>query len=521
MSGVSKISAVFDANTTGFVAGTKRVESALASLEKSVGGMRSSLGTLTAISGAQLFGSLVSVTSQAANGLIGMATAAAESIDVLSKLATRSGQTYASIAGLQYAGDLAGVGIDSIATALTKADKVFVGAANGSKSAADALAGVGLSFEALNGKSSTERFQAIADALAAMPNTAERTAASIALFGKSGAGLLPLFQDGAAGLRAMDAEAKKFGLGLGDLQGKNVEAMNDSFTRAGAAIKGVVTQVVANLAPGIEQVVTLFANFVRDSEGVTLGAKIAEGLYQGADYLAGIADAFLAGTADVWDFVQEVIGVWSVSVTVFSKAISFAQGVFNGFSAIGSAIGAVVTAVTAKLFEAAANVAALLPGGGAWEDSLKTMAAQSETASRTYANAAQASAQAAFQNAGDVLGIQMGDSVNQAVKPTVGAIQSALREGFQQSLDAAAAVDQAGADVGKNAGIQIKQALQGIKIAAGLDSRSSEGYSEFLRLKFGSPSDDAAEKTAENTERAADGIEDLAGKLNFSVVGMV
>ena len=521
MAGTSKISAVFDANTSGFVAGTKRAAAALDALERNVAGMRSSLGTLTAISGAQLFGSLVSVTSQAASGLVSMTSAAAESIDTLSKLAQRSGQTYASIAGLQYAGDLAGVGIDNIAGALAKADKVFVAAANGSASAASALAGIGLSFEQLNGKTSEERFQAIADALAAMPNSAERTAAAIGLFGKSGAGLLPLFQDGAGGLRAMQAEAAKFGLTLTDLQGKNVEGMNDSFTRAGAAIRGIVTQVVANLAPGVEKVVNLFSSFIAQADGVSLGAQIADGLYQGADYLAGVADGFLTGTADAWAFVQGVVDTWSVSVSVFSKAISFAQGVFNGFSAIGSSIGAVVSAVTAQLFKAAANVAALLPGGGSWEDSLKAMANQSEAASRAYATAAQDSAQAAFQNAGDVLGIQMGESVDAAVRPTVGNIQSALREGWQQSLDAAAAVDAAGGNAGEQAGIKIKQALEGVKIAAGLDASSSEGYSEFLRLKFGSPSDDAAEKTAENTERTADGIDDLAGKLNFSVVGMV
>ena len=521
MAGTSKISAVFDANTTGFVSGTKRVESALASLEKNVSGMRGSLGTLTAISGAQLFGSLVSVTSQAASGLIGMAKAAADSIDVLSKLAQRSGMAYEEIAGLQYAGDLAGVGIDAIGNALAKADKVFVAAANGSKSATEAFEKIGLSFEQLNGKSSAERFQAISDALAGMPDTAERTAAAIGLFGKSGAGLLPLFQEGAQGLQAMQAEAKKFGLGLTDLQGKNVEGMNDSFTRAENAIKGVVTQVVANLAPGVEKVVNMFANFVRDSDGVNLGVKIADGLYQGADYLASVADSFLSGTADVWDFVQGVINVWSGSVNVFSKAISFAQGVFNSFSAIGSGIGAVLSYATAKMLEAAANVAAIIPGGEGWEKNLRKLAAESQEANRAYMDAARNSTAEAMKNAGNVLGLEMGDSVGKAVKPTIGAIQRALRDGRDAALDAAKSVNAAGAGTGTQAGIEFRKAVEGVKIAAGIDARSSEGYSEFLRLKFGAQSDDAAERAAKAAERTADGVDDLASKLDFKVMGMV
>ena len=521
MAGTSKISAVFDANTTGFVAGTKRVESALASLEKNVAGMRGSLGTLTAISGAQLFGSLVSVTQNAAAGLVGMAKAAADSIDVLSKLAQRSGMAYEEIAGLQYAGDLAGVGIDAIGNALAKADKVFVAAGNGSKQASDAFAKIGLSFEQLNGKSSAERFQAISDALAGMPDTAERTAAAIGLFGKSGAGLLPLFMEGARGLQAMQAEAKAFGLGLTDLQGKNVEGMNDSFTRAEAAIRGVVTQVVANLSPGVEKVVNMFANFVRDSEGVTLGAKIAEGLYQGADYLAGIADAFLAGTTDAWAFVQDVVSVWSGSVNVFSKAVSFAQGVFNSFSAIGSGIGAVLSYATAKMLEAAANVAAIIPGGEGWEKNLRALAAGANDANRKYMEAATSATSAAMKNAGDVLGLEMGDSVGKAVKPTIGAIQQALRDGRDAALDAAKGVSTAGKGTGTQAGIEFRKAVEGVKIAAGIDASSSEGYSEFLRMKFGSPTDDAAERTADAAERTADGVDDLASKLDFRVMGMV
>ena len=521
MAGTSKISAVFDANTSGFVAGTQRVSAALSALEKNVAGMRSSLGTLTAISGAQLFGSLVSVTSQAASGLIGMAKAASDSVDVLSKLAQRSGMAYEEIAGLQYAGDLAGVGIDAIGNALAKADKVFVAAANGSKSASDAFAKIGLSFEELNGKSSAERFQAISDALAGMPDTAERTAAAIGLFGKSGAGLLPLFQDGAKGLQAMQAEAKAFGLGLTNLQGKNVEAMNDSFTRAEAAIRGVVTQVVANLSPGVEKVVNMFANFVRDSEGVSLGAKIADGLYEGADYLAGVADAFLNGTAEVWDFVQGVINVWSGSVNVFSKAVSFAQGVFNSFSSIGSSIGAVLSYATAKMLEAAASVAAIIPGGEGWEKNMRALAASANDANRKYMQAASESASAAMQNAGDVLGIAIGDSVDDAVRPTIGAIQGALREGRQAALDAANSVNAAGGETGAKAGIEFKKAVEGVKIIAGVESRSSEGYSEFLRLKFGSPADAAAERTAEAAEETADNTAALLDKLNFSVVGMV
>jgi hypothetical protein len=215
---MSKISAVFTANTSGLVAGTKTAGAAFDKLANDVKGLRSGLNTLTAISGAQLFGQIASGVSSAVRSLYGMSAAASETIDNLSKLGARTGQTYGEIAGLALAGDLAGVGVDTIANALTKADRAFVLAAEGSKTATAAFSRIGLSLEDLQGKSGSERFQAIAEAISKLPTEAERAAAAIALFGKSGAELLPLFAGGAAGIQEATAQAERFGLAVTNVQ---------------------------------------------------------------------------------------------------------------------------------------------------------------------------------------------------------------------------------------------------------------------------------------------------------------
>jgi hypothetical protein len=115
----------------------------------------------------------------------------------------------------------------------------------------------------------------------------------------------------------------------------------------------------------------------------------------------------------------------------------------------------------------------------------------------------------------------MGESVGKAVAPTIGSIQAAVRAAGQQMADAKKEVEKVGGGAGEQAGIKIKEAIQGIKLSAGLDIRSSEGYSEFLRLKFGGSDEAVAERTAEAAERTADATEDVASKLNFSVVGFV
>lgn len=521
MAGTSKISAVFDANTTGFVAGTRQVSAALSKLEKDVAGMRSSLGTLSAIQGTQLFLTLGGLAKSAASSLFDMAKGAAQSVDVLSKLADRAGLAYEEMAGLQYAGDLAGVGVDAIATALTKADKVFVAAGQGSSQAASALASIGLSFEQLQGKTSSERFEAIAEALSKMPNTAERTAAAIALFGKSGAGLLPMFNEGAEGLRKMQAEAKAFGLGLTSLQGKDVEAMNDSFTRAGAAIQGIVTQVTAQLAPGIAGVVNMFADFVRDSEGASLGKKIADSLYDGAEFLASVADAFVAQTGQLWDYAKAAFDVFEVASSVFSAAIKVADTVFQSFKAIGNGIGATLSYAVQKMTEAAANIASIIPGGGSWERNLREMSRAAAADNERYLQAAQVNASAAVRSAGELLGVNVGQAAEEAARPTVGALQALVREGRRIRDESATATDDQTKKAAREVKIEVEKAVGGVKIAAGTDWNTTEGYAEFLRLKFGGGANDTEERIAEATERNADATEDVAAKLDFRVVSLV
>jgi hypothetical protein len=151
---------------------------------------------------------------------------------------------------------------------------------------------------------------------------------------------------------------------------------------------------------------------------------------------------------------------------------------------------------------------------------MRALAAGANDANRKYMDAARNSTAAAMKNAGDVLGLEMGNSVDKAVRPTIGAIQGALRQGWQDAKDAANSVNEAGKGAGAQAGIEFRKAVEGVKIAAGIDASSSEGYSEFLRMKFGSTTDDAAERTADAAERTADGVDELASKLDFTVMGM-
>lgn len=232
MASIGKVSAVFSASTSGLKAGVSEASSQFKKLGNDVDTLRSRMGTLVAIQGAQLFSSLANAVSSVAGSFLSMARGEAEAIDRMSKLAARLGMTYGELAGLKLAGDLAGVSMDAIANAATRADVAFVQASQGSALARGALEGVGLSVEELQNKSPAERFQMIADAIAALPTPAERARAAIRLFGRSGVELLPMLQRSATGINTAMAGAAA-----------SVESMAGTTAAAGDSAAGMAAGI--------------------------------------------------------------------------------------------------------------------------------------------------------------------------------------------------------------------------------------------------------------------------------------
>lgn len=483
---IGKVAAVFTASSSGLTAGTRAAGSAMNALARDVAGLRSSMRTLTAISGAQLFGSIASAATNAARSFIGMGQAQAETVDKTSKLSARLGMTYGELAGLAHAGDLADVSMETIAKAATKADIAFVKAAQGSATARDAFKGVGLSMDDLQGKTAADRFSTIADAIAGLPTEAERAAASVKLFGKAGAELLPLFAEGSGAIKEATAEAQRFGLALTGAQGRDVEAMNDSFTKVQKAIGGIVQQVVASLAPSITAVAETFTNFVGSVGGANIGQAIGDGILAGARFLAGVADSFIGGLSAVWKYVSGVAGIWSNVFEYGSRFGSFLAGVGRGLVGVFQGFLAGATGLLGLVSKTAKQM------------------------SEGFAQGADKNFAAAGENFAAAFG--PGGAVADA---TAGPIAAALDAAIGRAKAAAGQIDVASKQTVGNRGADLAARMQSVKA---VDSRSKEGIAEMFRLMRGGEND-AAERTADATERMADELENMGvdvTELNFA-----
>ena len=333
-----RVNVSITASTGGLTSGLSRATKTMTSFAGKVTSILNPLRSLSNVA-QSTFGQLAmfDMARGAVSTLTGMASAAAENVDVQSKLSRRLGTTYAELAGLKLAGDLAGVGIETIGEAMTKADVAMQKAAGGSMSAQAAFATLGLTAEQLQAMSPADRFEAIASAIAGLQTPAERSAAAVALFGSSGAQLVTLFEGGAEGIRRAREEAQAFGLALTNAQGQNIEEMNDSFTRVYSAIQGVVQQVVAHLAPAITAIAKQFTDFVGSIGGANIGQAIGEALLQGAEYLAQVGDYIILNFGpmlqQVFSYLSQVGEQWGAIWEIASRVGSFLSGVFNAFTA--------------------------------------------------------------------------------------------------------------------------------------------------------------------------------------------
>jgi hypothetical protein len=109
--------------------------------------------------------------------------------------------------------------------------------------------------------------------------------------------LLPVFNAGAAGIRAAMTEAEALGIALSRTDVAKVQAMNDAFARVKAAVMGVGTSLAASVAPVVEAVVKRIADFAAASGGVgpivtRAFAAAAEGVALFADGLSVISRSF-------------------------------------------------------------------------------------------------------------------------------------------------------------------------------------------------------------------------------------
>lgn len=223
----------------------KKSTDKLSAFERTTGKIGRSMtkaGTVMLGASAAVGGSILAVgksTADYAGDMYDMARGARIGVEAFQKLA--------------YAGRMSGVETEKLSASLVKFDRMVAEAAGGNKTYMQTFEDLGIKIKdsAGNLRQPNEIFEDVADIFHNTEDGIGKTALAVELFGKSGADLIPMLNDGKAGLKAFYAEAERLGLVLSDETTAKGDAFSDQLENIGEQVKGVKLQLGAALIPAL------------------------------------------------------------------------------------------------------------------------------------------------------------------------------------------------------------------------------------------------------------------------------
>jgi len=173
--------------------------------------------------------------------------------DQLGEMSQAIGLTAEQLSSLEYAAKMSGLSIDDLSTSFRKFNKMIYDGATGSKESADAFKSLGVSLTDSSGrlKNNYTLFLESADALSKMSDGAQKSALAQELFGKSGANMIPIINEGKDGIKKLADEAARFGVVVSSETVAASDKFNDNMTRIASISQGLVNHFTAGLIPTI------------------------------------------------------------------------------------------------------------------------------------------------------------------------------------------------------------------------------------------------------------------------------
>lgn len=235
---------------------------------------------------AKVLGAAIGASIAAAGTGIAIAVKSAiNEADKLGKMAQAFGIPVEQLSALKHAADLSDVSLEQLGTGVGRLSRNMAEAAKGTGQAVSAFKALGISVTDANTgalRPTTEVMADIADRFVKMEDGAGKTALAIQIFGRAGAQLIPLLNQGGAALRDMAKEAVELGIVIDTRTAKAAEEFNDTLTRIGKVWDGITIRIAAEMLPTLQAIASTFFDVAKNTQiaevaGQTLSAWLREG----------------------------------------------------------------------------------------------------------------------------------------------------------------------------------------------------------------------------------------------------
>lgn len=277
--------------------------------------------------GAQIRAGFLLAGAAAATGFI----AAAVAFDQLVKkagdfqdMAEKIGDTGQNIASLAIAAGTAGTSMDTVVSASQRLTKGLTGVDDESKAAGAAIGALGLDLKNFKALAPADQFEAVAKSLAGFEDGAQKTAVAMALFGKSGAELLPFLKElGAEGGRQVILTQKQI---------EQADAYSDAQAKLRAEISLHAQAIATEMLPVVTELTSLISDLAKDQDFAATASDILKAALGGAINVFQAVAVVAANVGFVFKGVGREIGA------VAAQLAALARLDFAGFTAISDAV---------------------------------------------------------------------------------------------------------------------------------------------------------------------------------------
>lgn len=210
-------------------------------------------GSIKAGMGAMLGPAAVAAAAVAAVGVaLSKVNDAMNRLDETGKKARSLGIPTQKLLELQHAAKLAGLDANKFNTTMQKLQKGIGESLAGVGMAGPAFERLGVDLQSLASLPLDEQFHVVSEAIAGIKNPAERSAAAIQIFGRSGMDLIAMMEQGSDAIKAQGQDLRDLQGTLSESDISAIENANDAWVRFEAAMDGVWNQLSVLLAPMFE-----------------------------------------------------------------------------------------------------------------------------------------------------------------------------------------------------------------------------------------------------------------------------
>ncbi len=245
----------------------------------------------------------------------------------LTELSARIGVGIVALSQYKYVAEANSISLETLSGAFQKMQISVSKSASGTGAAAEALDQLGLSTSALQKLAPDQQFEAIAEALSQVGNKGDQAKLAMALFGKAGTQLLPIMEEGRAGLLEMREEADRLGLTISEVAGKQLSEFDDAMDRIGGRMEGVKNTIAIGLLPALNDIAKALEDTNSKSDSFRI---VAEGL---GDTMKVLTFATMAAFEAIVSVGKAMGAVEAAKDLAYSGKFAEAQNVFINFAA--------------------------------------------------------------------------------------------------------------------------------------------------------------------------------------------